>query len=263
MTRTVQFASLLCLIISGINLVACGQPAPEADPLSPVHPTRTAEAAAVETIEAALAAEEATPKPPPSIIIVVTATSTPTPVPLHPEPTSTHPPIETPTPLPCSLAADRQLSGAWDRTRLGCPATQANIIWAAWQPFEGGYMLWRSDTGKIVVLYHDGTWTDFPDQWAEGAFIPSRGSPPAGRLAPVRGFGYIWGHHDEVADRLGWALEDEKGFCANVQAFEQGFIFHSSTILHCQGELYNWATHPNFAPLFFSVHGDGHWQRHQ
>ncbi len=123
-------------------------------------------------------------------------------------------------------------------------------------------MLWRSDTYRVTVFYDDGAWAEFPDQWAEGAPIPSRGSPPVGRLAPIRGFGYIWGIHDNVANRLGWALEDEKGFCANIQAFERGFIFHSSTILHCQDELYNWATHPDFTPLFFSAYGDGSWKRY-
>lgn len=167
------------------------------------------------------------------------------------------------TPKPtCRLTVEPQLAAAWDRGKLGCPTGGANITWAAWQPFERGYMFWRYDTMRVIVFYNDGTWTEFTDQW-DGFTTVSRGNPPPGRVAPIRGFGYLWGIYDEVANRLGWGLEEEKGFCANVQPFEQGFIFHSSTVPYChQDKLYNHATNPAFKPLFFAVYGDGTWRRY-
>jgi hypothetical protein len=152
------------------------------------------------------------------------------------------------------------VAAAWERSAVGCAAGPVNVIWAAWQPFERGALMWRSDTQRVIAFYNNGAWAEFPDQWAEGVAVPSRGSPPPGLVAPVRGFGYIWGRRDEVASRLGWALTEEKGFCAAIQTFEAGFIFHSSTVKSCQDDLYNWATHPSFAPLFYRVAGDGTWR---
>jgi hypothetical protein len=75
MTRPAQLPLLLSVIIVGMNLMGCAQPTPVDTPTpgvtplsSPIHLTRTAEAAAVQTIEAALAAEE----PPPAAVEGVT-----------------------------------------------------------------------------------------------------------------------------------------------------------------------------------------------
>ena len=123
-------------------------------------------------------------------------------------------------------------------------------------------MFWRNDTMRVTVFYADGTWRKFADQW-DGVATVSRGAPPSGRLAPVRGFGYLWGIYDEVANRLGWALDEEKGFCANMQPFEQGLIFHSSTVPSCHPDrLYNHASTSAFASLRFVVHDEETWQRY-
>lgn len=127
---------------------------------------------------------------------------------------------------------------------------------------ERGYMLWRYDTKRILVLLKNRTWADFADRWDQVSPIPSRGNPPPGRQAPILGFDYLWGTNDWVWESLGWALEEEKGFCANIQPFERGFIFHSSTVEYCLDELRNWATHPSFVPLFFATYGDGTWRQY-
>jgi serine/threonine protein kinase len=195
------------------------------------------------------------------------STRTPTPSPARTQvpvtPTQTPvPPTPTPAPTPtCARVINHQLAGAWDRSRLGCPTGDARTVWAAWQPFERGYMFWRSDTRRVTVFFNNRTWTEYSDQWVEGAPIPSRGSPPPGLLAPVRGFGYIWGIHDSVATGIGWALEEEKGFCALIQPLERGFVFRSSGVTFCQDELYNWATDPSFTVLFLAVYSDGTWQQ--
>lgn len=77
----------------------------------------------------------------------------------------------------------------------------------------------RSGTAEgplIFVLYEDGRfpqWERFEDTWVTGQ--PERDPaivPPAGLHQPVRGFGKLWRSNVEVWERLGWALEQERGF---------------------------------------------------
>jgi hypothetical protein len=167
----------------------------------------------------------------------------------------------------CPFPIDDQLSAAWQKPAIGCSTSTASIIWAAWQDFEKGYMLWRSDTDHITILYDDGNWMEVLDQWNQVDPIPSRGTPPAGKFAALRGFGYIWGRRDDVFNRLGWALEEEIGFCARVQDFQTGLIFHSADGSCPDGQGQWWETPEGFKEryqeLFFSLQGDrsGTWQR--
>ena len=186
----------------------------------------------------------------------VAPTTTPAPTEV---PSSTPIPEPTATP-PCALGADTRLTSAWIRNEMGCPQGAGAIVWVAGQTFERGTMLWRSDTDRVTALFGNGAWTEFLDRWAEGSPIPSRGTPPAGRLVPQRGFGYIWGIHDQVAQGLGWALEDERGYCARVQSFERGFLLRSERVQSCMNGLYNWANDPSFTPVFLAVYGNGVWR---
>ena len=119
------------------------------------------------------------------------------------------------------------------------------------------------DTNRVTVLFADnGTWTELPDQWDQVTVL-DLGDPPPGLVAPVRGFGWLWGTHREVAQRLGWAREEEKGFCANVQSFERGYVAHSSPVPSCTVDgLYNQATDPAFGVVFFSAYSNGTWRPH-
>lgn len=42
-----------------------------------------------------------------------------------------------------------------------------NRIWAAYEPFERGYLIWRSDTREIHVLYDDGIYETYEDSRQE------------------------------------------------------------------------------------------------
>jgi hypothetical protein len=184
-------------------------------------------------------------------------------------PTDTPTPTVTPTP-PCSLQVDPELAGAWERSRLGCPTAASSITWAAWETFERGSMFWRQDTDTVRVLSYDGgtnasagQWTEVTEPW-DGSDPEGVGlMPPPGLYEPVRGFGWVWRTVlGGPSSALGWAREEEKGFCAKVQTLENGLLMHSSRVEHCQDDLYNWATNPSFAPLFYSFHRDGTWRRH-
>jgi hypothetical protein len=109
-----------------------------------------------------------------------------------------------------------------------CPYRPPGFSWAAEQAFENGRMIWlqeipgestRSGAAEgplIYVLYEDGRfpqWQRFEDTWVTGQ--PESASsiaPPTGLYQPIRGFGKLWRNNMEVRERLGWALEQERGF---------------------------------------------------
>jgi hypothetical protein len=171
----------------------------------------------------------------------------------------------------CPVAVDPQLASGWDQARLGCPTAKSNVIWAAWQPFQRGEMFWRSDIDWIYELRRGkgtdaarGDWSTGKDAWKwDESYPDGRGlKPPSGLFEPVRGFGYVWYEFLAGPDSaMGWATAQEKGFCANLQPFENGLIFRSSG-QPCEAGMYNWAANPSFTPLFFTLHADGSWERH-
>jgi hypothetical protein len=102
-----------------------------------------------------------------------------------------------------------------------CPLTQ-DTIWAAYEPFEGGHMVWRSDTWEIYVLYADGRYETYEDTWHEGDPVDIPGSPPPGLHAPVRGFGNLYAHQPRVREGLGWATAPEAGYTMGVETIRGG-----------------------------------------
>jgi hypothetical protein len=189
---------------------------------------------------------------------VVTATIATVAATASPTPTLTLTPTPSPT-VACTLPVDGQFATGYDPAELGCATAQAAIYWAAWEPFERGAMFWRSDTNQAYALFHDGVWTPVDQGW-DGQEIPSRGDPPPGLRAPIRGFGYAWALRDDLFNRLGWATSEEKGFCATIQPFERGFMMVSSTVEYCQDNLYNTAREPGWTPLQLVVRNEGLWR---
>lgn len=159
----------------------------------------------------------------------------PAPAPVQ-EPAPAPAPVEEPVPAACPQPVDPQLAAGWDRERLGCPLAPAATTWAAVQPFERGLMLWRQDTRRIYIMFDRGFWLEQPDEWTDGLGIPWKGDPPAGLVAPVRGFGYVWATNDVVFNELGWARWGEQGLCALVQPFESGLKIARSQAPDCSGQ---------------------------
>jgi hypothetical protein len=105
-----------------------------------------------------------------------------------------------------------------------CPLTHSYVP-AAYEPFQGGYMVWRGDTRQIYVLYGKGRDRDYEvyqDTWNEGQPIEIEETPPQGLLAPVRGFGKLWASEPGVRDRLGWATTEETGFTTLIETVRVG-----------------------------------------
>ena len=99
---------------------------------------------------------------------------------------------------------------------------------AAYQPFQGGTLLWLQGNRTIYVLYASGQYETYTDTFREGdpesdpALVP-----PAGLYQPVRGFGLVWRTNERVRDGLGWALAPEAGFQGWSQSYS-GVGMHTS-----------------------------------
>lgn len=109
-----------------------------------------------------------------------------------------------------------------------CPLNEAVTQPAAWQPFERGSMLWRSDTGEIYVLLDEGSVSIYEDTWQEGETFDV-GDAPAGFVAPLRGFGKVWAENTDLQDLLGWAITDEIGYETQLQ--QSGDFRYPSTFI--------------------------------
>lgn len=95
-----------------------------------------------------------------------------------------------------------------------------NRIPTTFQTFEGGYMMWWSDTGSIWVLYNTGESEYFSSQRYGGlSENPVWASAPSGRFKPIQGFGKVWGHFPHVRNRLGWGLEQVHAYIMDFQRY--------------------------------------------
>jgi hypothetical protein len=286
--------ALVLLVSLGLGVTSCvAPPAPTPDveelanAIAAVWATQTAQAVpaapGVETPETALAVATdgatAAPATGPTVLPAATSTAPASPaVTVTPGPTFTFVPTGTPrpgtvsTPV-CEVATDAELALAWRWETLGCPVSAAETIWAAWEPFERGYMFWRNDEDAIyALLFANGA---DPDQgpvvtggeaWRwDGGFPDGRGlAPPPGAFEPLRGFGRVWFEFlGGATGQLGWASQPERGICVTLQSFDSGVIFSSdSTVRQCQGDLLNMATEPSFRPVFVSIQDNAWWRRH-
>jgi hypothetical protein len=219
--------------------------------MGPGSPTPTATLAAASPTQIAAITGTVTLTP----SAVVTNSGTPT---TTPTVTVTPTPSVTPTPN-CTQPVEGQFMPYYNAAQLGCATTPAAIVWSAFQPFERGSMLWRSDTDTSYVFYENGAWFPIDEGWDGGPLL-DRGSPPPGLQTPQRGFGWVWSHDDAIFNGLGWARDQEKGFCATVQQFERGFILRSTDVPTCTPEnLYNFATATDWATLLIVAISDAQW----
>lgn len=102
-----------------------------------------------------------------------------------------------------------------------CPAGPPTETDGAEQHFQHGVMLWVQADDRIYVLFDDdqyARWSAFTDDWEESQPVldPSI-DPPPGLRQPVRGFGLVWREESTVRERLGWAVDEERGYRAAVQ----------------------------------------------
>lgn len=162
-------------------------------------------------------------------------------------------------PAECPVSTDESLASGWSHSALGCPSADAQTVWSAWQPFERGHMLWRN-SGALLVYENGGDWQSHVDDWDGQEYDSNRGSPPPGLRSPARGFGNLWENSDEVFSALGWATNEEKGFCARIQQFENGFLLRAEPEISCSPGQYNFASETAFVSDFLRVLDSGSWE---
>ncbi len=101
-----------------------------------------------------------------------------------------------------------------ETAQQGAPVVNTAVgqVFASWQPFTGGVMMWWSDTGQIWVMTNsDGRVQVFNDVWREGMPNPNNAAP-SGYFTPIRGFGAIWSLLGAGNSQLGWAMSEHVGY---------------------------------------------------
>jgi hypothetical protein len=110
-----------------------------------------------------------------------------------------------------------------------CPEDPPRTVYAVWQQFEHGVMLWFSDTAQVYVMDDGGRLRVYEDKYVEGQPDPAD-QAPGGRFTPVRGFGVIWSALGGADSPLGWATTREVGYDGARQA-----AGHTSYTTYIQG----------------------------
>ena len=159
----------------------------------------------------------------------------------------------------CTTATDTSLAPFWSHAELGCPTGAATTVWSAWQPFERGQMIWRLG-GTIYSYANDGDWTQYTDSWDGSDLNNTRGTPPSGLQAPLRGFGHLWETIDAIFSDLGWATGDEWGFCARIQDFEKGTLIFGDTAQTCYQDKLNNVAKTVFSSSALQALSGGSWK---
>ena len=160
----------------------------------------------------------------------------------------------------CPYATHDKLDHLWSFAEHGCPTAEGGIIWAAWQPFQTGHMIWKQhDDALFVFFVNDGDWTRYDDDWDSQELTGDRGDAPEGMQTPVRGFGYLWENDDDVYGDLGWATAGERGFCAVHQEYDKGFLLLSDPVDSCLEGHHNEATELDFALHSLEALDGGDW----
>ncbi|MEP0764243.1 MAG: hypothetical protein HRF48_16045 [Chloroflexota bacterium] len=95
-------------------------------------------------------------------------------------------------------------------------AQSDQVVYSTGQYFQNGVMLWRSDTGHIWVIAHNGQVLNFPAASYSG--LPD--NPPLSSVVgnrPILGFGKVWSNFSQVRDLIGPAIYQEVGFFMRIR----------------------------------------------
>lgn len=101
--------------------------------------------------------------------------------------------------------------------------TTSTTVYAAYQPYDGGFMIWRSDSGDIFVFYNFGAVSTYPVSYY-GSFPenPVTLPTPPGKVRPISGFGRVWGSQPYFQAQLGWAVAPEQGYTMTIENLSDG-----------------------------------------
>src|SRR5690606_11903048 len=99
-----------------------------------------------------------------------------------------------------------------------CPQDPAQAVFAAWQPFQGGIMMWFFDRDEIWVMLNEGNrLLILEDIYEEGA-PELDDEAPDDLFTPTRGFGQAWDRLGKAEGVMGWGVQESIGFDSARQA---------------------------------------------
>jgi len=96
---------------------------------------------------------------------------------------------------------------------------------AAFQQYENGFLLWRADTGAVMIFggqtagqvinFAQNSYAHWPDLTVDFDIPPNR-------VRPINAFGKVWGYSQPLRDMLGFATGQEQGYQGNKTSECQG-----------------------------------------
>jgi hypothetical protein len=86
---------------------------------------------------------------------------------------------------------------------------------ALYQGYQNGFMIYRADTGEILVFFNRrGLVSRYAQSVHEALPINPVTDPNPPGLRPQGAFGRVWGNFAEVRSEIGWAVTREQGYQA-------------------------------------------------
>jgi hypothetical protein len=137
-------------------------------------------------------------------------------------------------------------------TKLGKGLEDAQNPTIAYQPFEGGQMVWRGDTNQIFVFHNDSSWQVYDNPWRPGEPVSANLQPPAERYEPVLGFGEVWRSLGASGSKLGWATGTQSDGRGTAQRFQFGTMLYNpvNDLMYVMYSGQNWLEYDNLYPNF-------------
>ncbi len=133
-----------------------------------------------------------------------------------------------PLKIPSSLIGNAGIILTRDDAYLGLPraeivvnvlpgADHSVITSAAFQVFQNGFMVWRSDTGAVYAFSGSGggVFYAYSQDFLQSLPDNTLGAPP-NLVRPINGFGRVWGNIDWIRSALGWAIAPEQGYRTTI-----------------------------------------------
>lgn len=98
--------------------------------------------------------------------------------------------------------------------------------YAAYQPFERGFLVWQAQTGEVLAFsgVNDGNFWTYPEY--HYASMPDNTLPVPTGHSLVNAFGKLWGNETAVRDALGYPTAAEQGYQMTVEYFVDTALTH-------------------------------------
>lgn len=89
---------------------------------------------------------------------------------------------------------------------------------AAYQTYQGGFMIWEANTQNVVSFFNNGSYrVSLVRNYGPLPDNPVLDPTPAGYVRPAFGFGKVWGNYGDIRQILGWAATPETGYITSFR----------------------------------------------